>query len=38
MTNNLLVLINRKKDMSREWESTSNNEKYEKRNYQFQNI
>ena len=29
MTNNLLVRINRKNDMYREWKSTNNNEEYE---------
>ena len=29
MSNNLLVRINRKNDMNREWKSTNNNEEYE---------
>ena len=35
MTNNLLVHINRKNDMYREWKSTSNNEDYENKKINF---
>ena len=31
MTNNLLVHINRKNDMYRDWKSTSNNDEYKKK-------
>ena len=35
MTNNLLVRINRKNDMYREWKSTNNNEEYEIKKINF---
>ena len=35
MTNNLLVHINRKNDMYRDWKSTSNNDEYENRKINF---
>ena len=35
MTNNLLVHINRKNDMYRDWKSTSNNDEYENKKINF---
>ena len=35
MTNDLLVRINRKNDMYREWKSTNNNEEYEIKKINF---
>ena len=35
MTNNLLVHINRKSDMYRDWKSTSNSDEYENKKNNF---